>query len=84
MKCPEYKLCADYRPERIRCCFMYGSCKTRKDIETARAHLREEQRVNHLLKLVGHKYQNAQPHTTGNNRSLDAFEDVEVWRGDTE
>ena len=82
MKCPEYKLCAEYRPERIRCCLFYGSCKTRKDIEIARAHLREEERVNHLRKLAGQKYQNLRPHTTGNDRSLDAFEDVEVWRNE--
>ena len=66
MKCPEYKLCADYRNERIRCCFFYGSCKTRKDIETARIHLKAE----HLSRLVGQ------------SKSLDAFDNVEVWRNE--
>ena len=76
MKCPEYKLCADYRSERIRCCFFYGSCKTRKDIETAREHLKTEERVNYLLKLAGNK--------SRSSKSLDTFDNVEVWRGDTE
>ena len=51
--CPEHSTCADYRPERIRCCFMYGSCKTRKDIETAREHLRLEEKIHYLLRLSG-------------------------------
>jgi hypothetical protein len=53
---------------------MYGSCKTRKDIEVAREHLKTAERVNYLLKLAGNK--------SRSGKSLDAFDNVEVWRNE--
>ena len=51
--CKEKKICANYSPESLRCCFFYDWCKIRKDIENARINLIMKERAVRIEKLAG-------------------------------